>query len=70
MAEPIETPFVLWTRVSPWGAHGRHLANTTEPSMCCGDAAFCQITLTTCLLCVCRADLRLRLLRYYGNCLS
>ena len=31
------------------GAHWRHLKNTTEPSMCGGDAAFCQITLTTCL---------------------
>ena len=31
-----------------WGAHWRHLANTTEPSMCCGGAACCQITLTTC----------------------
>ena len=31
-----------------WGAHCRHLANTTEPSMCGGDAALCQITLTTC----------------------
>jgi len=30
------------------GAHWRHLANTTEPPMCGGDAAFCQITLTTC----------------------
>jgi len=28
-----------------WGAH---LANATEPSMCGGDAALCQITLTTC----------------------
>jgi len=29
------------------GAHWRHqLANTTEPSMCGGDAALCQITLT------------------------
>ena len=28
--------------------HWRHLANTTEPSVCCGDAALCQITLTTC----------------------
>jgi len=27
---------------------GCHLANTTEPSMCGGDAALCQITLTTC----------------------
>jgi len=31
-----------------WGAHWRHLTNTTEPSMCSGDAALCQITLTTC----------------------
>jgi len=29
-------------------AHWRHLANTTEPSVCGGDAALCQITLTTC----------------------
>ena len=31
------------------GAHCRHLANTTEPSMCGGDAALCEITLL--LLC-------------------
>jgi len=30
------------------GAHWRHLANVTEPSMCGSDAALCQITLTTC----------------------
>ena len=30
------------------GAHWRHLKNTTEPSMCGGDAVLCQITLTTC----------------------
>jgi len=30
-----------------WDAHWRHLANTTEPSVCGGDAAFSQIT-TTC----------------------
>jgi len=30
------------------GSHWRHLANTSEPSMCGGDAALCQITLTTC----------------------
>jgi len=36
------TIFVLW------GVHWRHLANTTEPSMCGGDAVLCQITLTTC----------------------
>jgi len=29
-----------------WAAHWRHLANTTEPSVCGGDAALCQITLT------------------------
>jgi len=27
------------------GAHWRHRANTTESSMCGGDAALCQITL-------------------------
>jgi len=31
-----------------WGARWCHLANTTEPSMCGGDAALCQITLATC----------------------
>jgi len=31
-----------------WGAHWRHLANTTEPFVCGGDAALCQITLTSC----------------------
>ena len=30
------------------GAHWCHLANTTEPSVCSGDAALCQISLTTC----------------------
>jgi len=30
-----------------YGAHWRHLANMIEPSMCGGNAAFCQITLTT-----------------------
>jgi len=33
-----------------WGAHWRHLKNTTESSMCGGDAALCQITLTMHLL--------------------
>jgi len=32
------------------GAHWRYLKNATEPSMCGGDAALCQITLTTCLI--------------------
>jgi len=31
-------------------AHWRHLANTTEPSVCGGDVALFQITLTTCYL--------------------
>ena len=31
------------------GAYRRHLTNTTEPSACGGDAASCQIHLTTCL---------------------
>jgi len=31
-----------------WDAHWRNLANTTEPTMCGGDAALCQIILTTC----------------------
>ena len=30
-----------------WGAHWRHLANTTVSSICGGDADLCQITLTT-----------------------
>jgi len=52
----IETPFGIWTQVGlvkhvlHGGAHWLHLANTIELSMCCGDAAFCQITLTTCFL--------------------
>ena len=29
-----------------WGVHDA--TNTTEPSMCGGDAACCQITLTNC----------------------
>jgi len=52
-AEPIETPFGMWTRVGPrkhvldGGAHWRNLANITEPSVFAGDAAFSHITLTT-----------------------
>jgi len=29
-------------------AYWHHLANNVEPSMCGGDAAYCQITFTTC----------------------
>jgi len=32
------------------GAQWSHLANTTEPLVCGGDAVLCQITLTTYLL--------------------
>jgi len=42
-------------QVAPMCTHGRahwcHLANTIEPSVCGGDAALGQITLTTCLFC-------------------
>jgi len=31
-----------------WEARWCHLANTTEPSVCCGDAALCQIISTIC----------------------
>jgi len=64
MSGPIDLPFALWilwaegstssivfavAPMSPHGrAHWRHLANTTEPSVCGGDAALCQITLTIC----------------------
>jgi len=64
MAELIDLPFGLWTRmgrrkhkfnricqVAPkchlMMAHWRHLANI-EPSVCSGDEALCQITLTIC----------------------
>ena len=45
-AVPIEMLFGMWTGVGPrkqaldGGSHWRNLANTTEPSMCGGDAAF------------------------------
>ena len=38
-----EAPMCLHRR-----AHWRHLANTTEPYVCGGDAALCHSTLTTC----------------------
>jgi len=53
-AEPIATPFWIWTLVGPrkyvlgGNAHWSHLENTTELSMCGSDAACCQITLITC----------------------
>jgi len=57
MAEPIEMPFGLWTRAGPKNhvldvlggdAYWYYLLSTTEPSICGGDAAFCQVTLATC----------------------
>jgi len=48
-AESIEITFGLWTRMHPrkhvlhGGAHWRNLANTIEPSMCGGDAAFVKL---------------------------
>jgi len=50
MAELIELPFGVWTRVGPKkhvldaGAHWCHMI---EPSVYSGDAAFCQLTLTS-----------------------
>jgi len=67
-AEPIEMPFGLWIgwaeeaqfqSYSPCSANApswRRLANTIEPSVCGGDSALCQITLSTCYYscCCCR----------------
>ena len=57
MIEPIEMPFGLWTRVGRrkhgyMGGTLHKLANTIESSVCSGDAALCQITLTTCCFCL------------------
>jgi len=55
-AEAIDMSFWLRTRVGRsmcyMGSHWRYLANTTEPSVCVGHAALCQIALTTCLFLV------------------
>jgi len=56
IAKPVEMPFGLWTWVGQrkqvlhggLGAHCRNLAHTLEPSVCGGDAALCQITVTSC----------------------
>jgi len=34
---------VFWLSIYGWGAYWHHLANTTEPSMCGGEAALCHI---------------------------
>jgi len=50
VVESIEM-FVMWTQVGPGShlldgdAHWRHLANTTEPSMCGGHAALFMVAL-------------------------
>jgi len=45
-----------------WDAHWHHLANTSEPSVCGGDVALCQVTLTTyyycCYACAVRRTLK------------
>jgi len=43
-AEPVRCGYRLGLRTK-WGAHWRYLANTIEPSVCGGDAAYslCQI---------------------------
>ena len=49
MAEPIEMPFLLWTRVGQRkhalhdGAHYRHLANTIELFIFCGRAKTAEL---------------------------
>jgi len=53
-AQLIEMPFGLRTRVGPRnhvltaGVHTGAMASTTESSICGGDTACCQITLTSC----------------------
>jgi len=52
MAKPIEMPFGLWTQVGRRkhvldGGGLMQTANMTEPSVCGGDAALCQITLSS-----------------------
>jgi len=55
-AELIEMPFGMWSLVGArkyvldvaGGTRWHYLVNIIEPSMCGGDAALCQTTLTTC----------------------
>ena len=50
----IEMSFGIWTpecrrnHELDVGAYWHHLANAAEPSMCAGNAALCEITLTAC----------------------
>jgi len=53
MIELIDVQFGMLSQVDPGnyildgGAHWHNLPNTIEPSVCGGDVALCQITLTT-----------------------
>jgi len=72
MAKAIELLFGKSTWVEPTkhvlsGAHWCHLVNITEPSMCCGDAACCQITLTSCYYDVAFSALTLLVGRQEGH---
>ena len=40
------TMYCIWVHC----AQGVHIGATTEPSMCSGDVALCQITLATCFV--------------------
>jgi len=46
-AEPIKIPFVEfglgWVQGTMWAAHWGYLRNTTESSMCGGDAAYFKL---------------------------
>ena len=59
-AEPIEMPFEGMNLSGPKepcirsGAHWCHLPNTTEQSMCGGDAALCHNDASTCYCYDCR----------------
>ena len=57
--------FARWRQCAFWEGTlaWRQVANTIEPSICRGDATLCQITLTTCLLCI-RNDLHTTLLKH------
>jgi len=50
IADTLHLRVVVMATIFWLSAHWRHLANTTEPSICGGDAALCQITLTSCYI--------------------
>ena len=67
MADLIEIPSRLWTRVGPkkhcirWGAHWRHLTNTTNLQCAVAMRSFYRIILTICYYC---RDIRARMGSY------